>query len=152
MNDEGPKPNDVAFEELVADVMRGTGIDEAEVRRVLAILDAAAAAGWQPASEYRRSAETIKEQYERVPDIGQPFPGWGEELIDEIGGAPDQRDYARDLLKRVMMTVGVEEAAVRGFLYDADDILGQSPINAIRERGWRALDALLRTMFVGAMP
>lgn len=152
MNDDRPTQNDAAFEELVAEVTRRIGIDEAEVRRALAVFDAAAAAGWQPASEDRPSAESIKEQYEHVPDIGQPFPGWAEKLIDEIGVAPEQREYARDLLKRVMVTVGVDQTAARGFLYNANDILGQSPIDAIGERGWGAPDALLRIMFVGPMP
>lgn len=152
MNDYRPKRSAAAFEELVAEVSRRTGIDEAEVRRALAIVDAAAAAGWKPASEDRPYAESIKEQYQRAPNIGQPFPAWGEKLIDHIGVTPEQREYAHDLLKRVMVTVGVDETAVSGLLYDANDILRQSPIEAIRARVWGALDALLRMMFVGPMP
>lgn len=140
------------IEVRVAAVAQRTGLAEDEVRRVLAIVDAALAVGWQPARQGRPLAETIKEQYERVPDVGQPFPGWADQLLDDVGVAPEQRGYARDLLKRVMVTVGFDQAAVTAFLYDPNDILRQSPIEAIREHGWGALDALLRTMFVGPMP
>lgn len=141
--------------EKLAAIVRRKEIDQAEVQRVLAIMDAARAAGWRPAVAEPESAETVKKQYDRVPDIGQPFPAWAEELIDEIdeiGVAPEQRDFARDLLKRVMVTVGIEEKPVRAFLYKPNAILKRSPVRVIRERGWVALDALLRTMFVGSMP
>lgn len=138
--------------ELLAAVAHRTGIDEAEAQHVLTIIDAALALGWRPAAAAPQSAETVKEQYDRVPDIGQPFPAWADRLIDEIDVAPERRNYARDLLKRVMLTVGIDESAVRTFLFEPNEILKRSPADAIHERGWVALDALLRTMLVGPMP
>lgn len=152
MDQHGPNADEADRSHLVTAIARRAGINEAEVRRVLAIIDAAYALGWRPAVAEPEPAESIKEQLERVPDIGQPFPAWADKLIDEIGVAPERRDYASGLLKRVMLTVGVDETAVRAFLFEPNEILKRSPVDAIHERGWVALDALLRTMLVGPMP
>ena len=152
MDDHRSDSDEVRRSELVATVASRTGIDEVEVRRVLELMDAAYALGWRPASEESKLPETLCGLLERVPDIGQPFPAWADRLIDEIGVAPERRNYARDLLKRVMVTVGIDETAVRTFLFEPNEILKRSPADAIHERGWVALDALWRTMLVGPMP
>lgn len=152
MDQHRRNPDQADRSQLVAAIARRTGIDETEVGRVLGIIEAAYALGWRPVVGEPESAETLREQFERVPDIGQPFPAWADRLIDEIGVAPEHRDYACNLLKRIMVTVGIDEMAVRTFLFKPNEILKRSPVDAIQERGWVALDALLRTMFVGPMP
>lgn len=151
MSPKRDAPGDL--DELVAEVRRRTGYDEAEIRRVIEILRAVEevrsehSTGAAPRSGF----ETLREQYERVPDLGQPFPTWGEALLHEIGVADDQHAYARDLLIRVMVTVGPDEQAVRSFLYSRHPLLKMSPAGAIAKRGWRALDALLRLIFADPM-
>lgn len=145
------RPEDVSAED-VREFQRRTGLDEGDARRLLAGIEAARDMGLLEAHRRAVGGETLREQYARTPDLGQPFPKWAEVMIDDIGAAAADRAYAHDLMVRVMATVGVDQKATHDFLYMTHPVLHLAPVVAIRQRGWRALDALLRTIFAGPTP